>query len=272
MNIPPNWELIHKSKNPTDPIRATCKAPKGKVQYIYNPLWIVLAKILKFKKLLKLCTKIRKFEILQNISDPKDNMLQNMINVVLHTCVRIGNDETGTSINEHAGLVSLTKKHLCFKGNNVSLEFIGKSGVKHNIIIKDKMCRKFFKKCYKVNDKNIYLFKYLTPNGYHRISSNDINTYIKQIWGNDFSCKDIRTYQANIQLITSLIFSEEKTTNQNIKKSIHSAANLLGHSDSICKKNYLCEHIVEMYKTNHKMFSKKKKPNTILCECLKDYL
>jgi len=272
MNIPPNWELIQRSKNPTDPIRATCKAPKGKVQYIYNPLWIVLAKVLKFKKLLKLCTKIRKFEILQNISDPKDNMLQHMINVVLHTCVRIGNDETGTSINEHAGLVSLTKKHLCFKGNNVYLEFIGKSGVKHHIIIKDKMCRKFLKKCYNVNDKNIYLFKYLTHNGYHRISSNDINTYIKQIWGKDFSCKDIRTYQANIQLITSLIISEEKTTNQKIKKSIHSAANLLGHSDSICKKNYLCEHIIDMYKSDYNKFSKKKKPNTILCECLKDYL
>ena len=66
--------------------------------------------------------------------------------------------------------------------------------------------------------------------------------------------------------------SIKKNINKNIKKSIHSAATLLGHSDNICKKNYLCEHIIDMYKTNPTVFSKKKKPNTILCECLKDYL
>ena len=272
MNIPPNWELIQRSKNLTDPIRATCKAPNGKVQYIYNPLWIVLAKILKFKKLLKLCNKINKFVIMPNITNPKDDMLQHMINLVLHTCVRIGNDETGTSLNEHVGLVSLTKKHVCSKNNKVSLDFIGKSGVKHSIVVNDKLCRKFIRKCYNVNDNNIYLFKYLTPKGYHRISSNDINTYIKNIWGDDFSCKDIRTYQANIQLIKSLVHSNEKNTNQNIKKSINSAANLLGHSDSICKKNYLCEHIIDLYKTDPVLFNKRKKPNTLLSTCLKDYL
>ena len=272
MNIPPKWKIIHTSKNIKDPIRATCRAPNGKIQYIYHPLWISLSKLLKFKKLLKMCKKIKDFK-LEKKKDVKDDMIQNMIDLVFKTCIRIGNEETGTLLSEHVGLVSLTHKHLHFKNKKVFLIFIGKSGIKHNIEVNDKNNIKFLTKCYK-NKGDIYLFKYQCPSKGKsvRITSNDVNNYIKDLWGKEYSCKDIRTYQANIQLIKELMTLKDRSHKKNIKNATESSAELLGHSVSICKKNYLCEHINKLYMDNPKKFTSGKKPVNILYFCIKDYL
>lgn len=270
MAVPKKWTIVQQATDPLDPIRTVYKTASGKLQYIYHPYWILLTKILKYKKIKVLCGKINKFKP-TSVSHTKQHMLHNMIYLVLHTCIRMGNVDSGVSKDDHVGLVALTKKHLVVRNGGVKLEFTGKSGVKHCIGVTDVHCQKFLS--YVAKSPGIHLFMYKRPgiSGFSRVTADDLNTYIKSVWGGAYSCKDIRTCQANMRVVTELMSCRAKSRDA-IRRAHESAASLLGHSVSISKKNYICPGVVQMYRGDSELFLRARSSSKLLKLCIDCYL
>jgi len=253
--IPPAWTLKHESKSPYDPIQRTMLDAKGKTQYQYHPLWIILSELVKFKRILSLCNKVYKFK--PDITNEQSMLLGLMVK----TCIRTGNEGP---CDGNIGLVNLRRQNVLKSKKRLYLKFTGKSGVTHKIEIVDKSNLDFLKDKYsKTKNKTDKLF---------RTTAEELNDFVRKTWGKRFTCKDIRTCQANLALISSL----KKSRGMNPKKAIIQAhehsAHLLGHTVSISKKNYTCPGIDKMFIDNPNLFYKSKCDSKILKECLHEYL
>jgi len=226
VGIPPNWKVLRKAKNPYEPIQAVCEGAKGKIQYIYHPLWDVIRNFLKFHKMIKMCLKVKTFT--------NDNsLLGNTLSLMLHTCIRTGSSDNRTSL----GLTTLTKKNIFIDKNKLYLKFIGKSGVSHCIKITDPKLIKFIYSRNKAVRGNQPLLG---------VSAASLNAYIKKEWGSTFTCKDIRTCKANLEFIEILINSRE-VPKKALKEASEKSAELLGHTVAVSKKNYIFSELAGFY-------------------------
>ena len=121
-----------------------------------------------------------------------------ILKLIMDCDFRVGNDEYMKQNNSY-GVTTLKNKHVSVKGDSVTIDFIGKKGVRNMCQVKDKTIKRHLKKHKKTQKNNSRIF---TVNGLN-ISSYDVNSYIKKF--GDFSSKDFRTWSANIKLIKYLI-------------------------------------------------------------------
>lgn len=253
MNIPPKWTVKEKALSPYDAVQCTCVAPSGKVQYMYHPMWVILRDLIKFKRILKFCVKLKAYK-------PNKTELSGIIYLMINTCIRTGG---GSSDDDHRGMMSLLRGNVD-NGSKIHIKFVGKSGIRHCIHVKDRRCQKFLKSLLSKPGKK-------TDNLFSE-SASTLNAYVKKTFGNDFTCKDIRTCQANIRMVEVLRQSSGLKPKQAIAEAREASAKLLGHSVAISKKNYVCEGIITSYVSNPKKFHASRDTNAVLKHCLKDYL
>jgi len=254
MNVPPNWKIKEKSQSPYDAVQCTCVAPSGKIQYMYHPLWVLLRDLVKFKRILRFCVKLKAFK-------PNKTQLSGIIYLMINTCIRTGG---GSGDDDHRGMMSLLRGNAVRKGSGVHLKFVGKSGIRHCIHVRDRRSREFLKSLLSKPGKNTD--KLFTE------SASTLNAYVKKTFGNDFTCKDIRTCQANIRMVEMLRKSSGLEPKEAITQAREASAKLLGHSVAISKKNYVCEGIITAYTNNPKKFHSSRDTNAVLKHCLKEYL
>ena len=123
----------------------------------------------------------------------------------------------------------------------IFFSFVGKSKIKQLVEIPE-FYNQFIKKLI-VPNKNKPLFYY---SNFKVITSEELNNYLKNNMGPEYTCKDFRTYSANILFIKAFLKNSKK--NEHIKKviikSIDDSAKLLGHTRSICKKSYISENLI----------------------------
>jgi len=252
LHIPPKWTNVKISSSDTDYLQAIGSDAKGRVQYLYHPTWIALSKIEKYNRL-KLFAK--KLPLLMkcvnktvsgsiNLAN-KEYIISLIFRILEKTHSRIGNDHFAEENNTY-GLTTLLKKHLSISGNTISLSFVGKKSVKQKLIFTDKLCCDVLKELKKIPGDRLFKTKDLDP-----IVSGDMNSYMKNIIGDDFTAKDFRTYAANDLFLKSLVQKDVPTSASQIKKVVNECfdevAAELGHSRSICKTSYVMAIIPEKY-------------------------
>jgi DNA topoisomerase-1 len=152
--------------------------------------------------------------------------------------------------NDSFGLTTLRNRHVEIEGSSVRFRFRGKSGLSHEVVIKSRRIAKVIKAC--LDLPGYHLFEYLDESGTVRtISSGDVNDYIRQIAGEEYTAKDFRTWAGTVQTALTLaaIGNFESTTeaNRNIVAAIKDTAKRLGHRPATCKKYYLHPAIIESY-------------------------
>lgn len=264
LHIPPGWKNVEVSNNPTDYLQVSGIDESGKTQYIYHPLWITLSKVQKFNRL---GTFIDKLPLLINsIKYKLNNYNKNSLNdyefllalvfrILYKTYSRIGN-ECYAEENNTYGLTTLLKSHLKFKGTQtIILNYVGKRNVVQNLEFDDPLVYKILKDLVKLPGPK--LFK--TTNGIV-VKSLDMNYYLKEKMGENFTVKDFRTYASNKLFIDILSKKEiprldaEKHLQKNIRDTYNEVAEYLGHTAMISKKSYVMELIPETYLKDPKKF------------------
>jgi len=246
IKVPPSWNSIWYASNKKCHIQAYGIDSSGKKQYILNINWINSKKCEKFSRMKLFNKKIIHFKKLINrftLDLTKENIIKVLLSLMLDTHIRVGN-EIYSKNNKTYGLTTLLKKHL--KVNDYySFEFVGKSGIKHNIKINTRY-NQILSLLLKNRNPQDNLFYYHQDNSKININSDDLNDYIKSNLGKEFTCKDFRTYSANILFIET--FLKNSKGNDNIKKiiqkSIEEAALKLGHSKGISKKSYISDSLI----------------------------
>ncbi|MEG0248217.1 MAG: DNA topoisomerase IB, partial [Pseudomonas sp.] len=195
--IPPAYTDVWICADPKGHLQATGRDARGRKQYRYHPRWREVRDSDKYSRLQQFgnaLPKLRK-QLQAQVDAPGFNREKVLATVVLlldATLIRVGNSQYARD-NRSYGLTTLRTRHVDIKGSEIQFQFRGKSGVEHQVSIKDRRLATVLKRCLELPGQN--LFQYLDENGERRtVSSTDVNAYLHSLTGADFTAKDYRTW------------------------------------------------------------------------------
>jgi DNA topoisomerase-1 len=144
----------------------------------------------------------------------------------------------------------MRNKHVLVTGHTIHFEFPGKSGVKHSIDLQNRRLARIVKQC--IDLPGYELFQYINETGDRcSIDSSDVNDYLRDIAGDNFTAKDFRTWAGSVLTCNTLRllepFSSETEAKRNIVAAIKSVAHELGNTPSVCRKCYVHPAVLEQY-------------------------
>ena len=252
--IPPAWTEVWICPSANGHIQATGRDARGRKQYRYHERWREVRDENKFDRLgqfAKALPNIRR-RVAQDLKLqglPREKVLATIVRLLERTFIRIGNEEYARE-NKSFGLTTLRNRHVKVKGAQVMFRFRGKSGRQHEVDVTDRRVAKVIAKCQDLSGQD--LFQYVDENGEVRdVTSQDVNEYVRQIAGDEFTAKDFRTWGGTVLAAIALAKQEEyqtkKQAKSNIKTAICAVAELLGNTPAVCRKCYVHPVIVEAY-------------------------
>ncbi|MBC9933702.1 DNA topoisomerase IB [Chitinophaga qingshengii] len=255
--LPPAWEDVWICKWPNGHLQATGTDVKGRKQYRYHTTWSQVRNETKYDRLRyfgELLPAIRT-KIQQDIHRSqldKEKVIAIALAVMEETLIRVGNSAYEKLYGSH-GLTTLRNKHVKINGSEAFFQFSGKKGVAHKIRLRHAALTRLLKKVRDIPGQE--LFQYYDENGEtHALDSGEINDYLKQCTGEDFTCKDFRTWAGTVHALNLLAELEEFTSmaacKRNVVFIIDTVAAKLGNTRAVCKKYYIHPQLLDDYENN----------------------
>jgi len=248
IRVPPAWENVWYASNKKCHIQVHGIDGSGKKQYILSEEWVKGSNAEKFNRMKSFIRKLGSFKKIISLpfrrqSITREILIKLLFNLLIDLHVRVGN-EVYAEQNGSYGLTTLRQKHLKFENNTFVLNFVGKSNIKHTLEIPD-IYNYYFTKL-KIDSKSKPLFYY---DNFKTVSSEELNVFLKENMGKEYTCKDFRTYSANILFIKEFLKLKKSKNDIPIKKlilqSIDSSAKQLGHTRNISRKSYISNNLLD---------------------------
>src|SRR5690348_8449689 len=199
--IPPAWEQVWICPSPRGHIQAVGRDARGRKQYRYHAKFREVRDETKYARMLQFVQAlpgIRK-RIDHDLRKPglaREKVLAAVVRLLETTLIRVGNEEYARD-NHHYGLTTIHDNHVKVRGSTVHFQFKGKSGVEHAIDMNDPRIAQIVRKCQDLPGEE--LFGYVDENGKAvDITSTDVNDYLREITGQDFTAKDFRTWAGTV--------------------------------------------------------------------------
>ena len=252
--IPPAWTDVWICPRASGHIQATGRDVKGRKQYRYHADWSRHASESKFDRLpafARALPRLRdKVEAdLSSRGAGRDKVLATAVRLLEITLIRVGNAEYAKQ-NRSYGLTTLNKRHLEMDGAALTFAFKGKSGVEHEVKVRDRRLARVVRSLRDLPGQQ--LFKYRNADGdLCPITSDDVNAYIRDAMGEAFSAKDFRTWAGTISAARALREAEEPASATDAKRKItvcvKAVAGLLGNTPTVCRSSYVHPKVFEMF-------------------------
>jgi DNA topoisomerase I len=252
--IPPAWTDVWICTSPNGHIQATGRDAKGRKQYRYHARWRQTRNNTKFDLIAKFghcLPTIRKVtdKHLRQHELTREKVLATVVRLLETTLIRIGNAEYARD-NESFGLTTMHDEHVTVEGAKVHFEFRGKSGIDHTIDMKDKRLARIVKACRDLDGYD--LFQYSDANGgQHSIGSADVNAYLREITGEDFTAKNFRTWGGSVMALQALVQmpppENETQGKKNVVEAIKAVAAHLGNTAAVCRSYYVHPAVIDAY-------------------------
>jgi DNA topoisomerase-1 len=143
-------------------------------------------------------------------------------------------------------------RHVDVSGSTIHFKFRGKSGVEHDIEVTDRRLAKIVKRCQDIPGQE--LFQYIDEDGQRQaIDSGDVNDYLREVSGQDFTAKDFRTWAGTVSAALELygvgVCESATATKKAIVQAVKSVAQQLGNRPATCRKYYIHPAIFEAYQS-----------------------
>jgi len=252
--IPPAWTEVWISPAPDDHLQATGRDARGRKQYRYHERWRQVRDQTKYARMLEFGAALPKIRArtdadLRSPGLTRERVLAAIVRLLESTHIRIGNDEYARA-NRSFGLTTLRDDHVAVTGSRIRFRFRGKSGVAHDVDISDRRLARIVERLDELPGQ--HLFQYLDENGEPRpIDSDDVNDYLREISGEDFTAKDFRTWAGTVLAARELAGFEPHASETEAKRDLVSAidvvARTLGNTRAICRRCYVHPAVVAAY-------------------------
>jgi DNA topoisomerase-1 len=252
--IPPAWTDVWISPDARGHIQATGRDAKGRKQYRYHPHWRACRDETKYDRMLAFADALPKIRRrtsadLAKPGLPREKVLATVVQLLEKSLIRVGNDEYAKK-NRSFGLTTLRNTHVEVKGSRVTFEFKGKSGVRHSVDVDDKRLARVVRACQDLPGQE--LFEYFDDDGTRcDVDSGDVNAYLKEATGQDFTAKDFRTWAGTVLACTALqefdAFDSQSQAKKNVVQAVEAVAGVLGNTRAVCRKSYIHPAILESY-------------------------
>lgn len=275
--IPPAYIDVWICPTANGHLQATGRDARGRKQYRYHERWREKRDETKYDRMLTFgaaLPKIRK-RVETDLAQPglpREKVLATIISIMERTFIRVGNEEYART-NSSFGLTTIRNKHVKVKGSKVRFTFRGKSGVDHDVEVADKRLARIVKKAQDLPGQE--LFGYIDSEGNVRdVKSQDVNDYLREMTGEDFTAKDFRTWAGTVLAAVALHaldeFENKTEAKKNVKSAITAVAKILGNTAAVCRKCYIHPAVLETYLSGSMIEGLRRKTEQALAENLPD--
>lgn len=257
LKIPPAWTDVSVNSAAGGTVQAIGKDAAGRLQYLYHESHVRKQEARKFQRVIKFAEALPKMRAtvaahLRQKDLGRERVLAAILRI-LSTCFLRPGSQVYASENGSYGLATLRRKHVKVKGELIELDFPGKSGVRQYRQVKDRQVAKVVRSLLKYPSREV--FKYQNENGeFVNITRQHINTYIREVMGQNFSAKDFRTWAGTLVCACALARAgSEVSQNGNRKRHVVAAiketAEALGNTPAVCRSSYICPQILNDFET-----------------------
>ena len=254
--IPPAYSQVWICPLPHGHLQATGRDARGRKQYRYHPEWRAARDETKFDRMLEFGAALPRIRarVRRDLAAPvgqrvlRDTVLAAIVRLLDTTLMRVGNDEYARR-NGSYGLTTLRNQHAQIHGDELRLRFRGKSGVLHEAALQDRRVARIVRRCQALPGQQ--LFEYLDDAGTpHAVGSADVNAYLREASGGDFSAKDFRTWHGSVhalRLWRALDPDEAaRPTLACAKRLLGEVAARLGNTVAVCRKAYVHPRVLAL--------------------------
>jgi DNA topoisomerase-1 len=252
--IPAAWEDVWICPIPGGHLQATGRDAKGRKQYLYHPRWRKISGEIKFNRMASFGRALEgiRGQLEKDLALPglvREKVLATVVKLLQTTLMRVGNEEYAKE-NHSFGLTTMRDQHLEVSGARLRFRFRGKSGIEHTVEVDDPRVARIVKRC---RDLPGYeLFQYIDESGERRsIDSEDVNAYLREITGENYTAKDFRTWGGTICAARALKeigpFNSQTRAKKNISDAVKRVSKHLGNKPTTCRKYYVHPAILEAY-------------------------
>jgi DNA topoisomerase-1 len=251
VGMPPAYERCWFCPKPNGHIQATGYDARGRKQYRYHPDFRARQETLKYEKLAafgRALPKLRK-RVEQDIKgNPTayETVIAGVLRLIDETRMRIGNEEYARE-NKSFGATTLRNRHAKVERGRLKIAYNGKHGIRRTCTIADRNLARIAKRTQDLPGQ--HLFEYLDEHDEVRpIGSSDVNLYLKEVMGEDFTAKDFRTWGASVIAFEEMLKTAEEKGKVKLKSMIEPVAEALGNTPAISRKSYVHPALIEAAK------------------------
>jgi DNA topoisomerase I len=251
--IPPAYTEVWICADPHGHLQATGRDARGRKQYRYHAQWRALRDQHKYGRMLAFAEalpKLRK-QLDEHLARPgldREKVMALVISLLDSTLIRIGNRQYLRD-NRSYGLTTLDSRHVQIRGATLRFQFRGKRGVEHNVTLRDRRLAGLLKRCMELPGQA--LFQYLDAQGQrHGIGSSDVNQFLQQLTGAEFTAKDYRTWAGSslaLALLKPMAWQPDSEARRQMAEAVRQVATRLGNTPAVCRRSYIHPAVLDHF-------------------------
>ena len=253
LKVPPAWRDARIARAPSARVQAIGYDSAGRLQYLYSQRYREQKEREKFERILRFADNLPRMrkttsEHLRRENLDREKVLAAMTRLINAAYFRVG-DERYARRNKTYGIATLRRKHLTIEGDSVIFEYRGKWGQMQRKCVADARLREVVEQCAALPGYEI--FKYYEDGTLKDVKARDLNTYVKEVMGEEFSPKDFRTWAgtliAALKLAQLGAAEDEKLAKKNVLAAIDDVAARLGNTRDIARSSYVSPRVIDHY-------------------------
>ncbi len=257
LKIPPAWQHVWISPWPNGHLQALGTDAAGRRQYLYHERWRHRRDGQKFRRMEEFARALpqlrRKVEAeLHGPGLTRERVLACAVRLLDRAYIRSGGSEYAA--NGSFGLATLRREHVVARRNGrIELEFPGKAGVHQRRSLVDPDAGKVLRALKARSGGGEELLAYRGRRGtWVDVRSGDINDYIKEGTGGEFTAKDFRTWHATVLAAVALAVSvpavrSERARKRAVARAVGEVSDYLGNTPAVCRTSYVDPRVIDRF-------------------------
>ena len=252
--VPPAWREVWICPSANGHIQASARDARGRKQYRYHPRWRQVRDETKYTRMIAFAEALPRIReaVRRDLARdglPREKVLAAVVRLLEVTQIRVGNPEYARE-NGSYGLTTLREHHVAVSGDTLRFRFRGKSGKEHAVDLADRRLARIVKQCQDLPGQE--LFQYVDDEGGRgSIDSADVNAYLREISGDDFTAKEFRTWAGTVLAALALQefekFDSATQAKRNVVRAIEAVAKVLGNTPAVSRKCYVHPAVLDAY-------------------------
>jgi DNA topoisomerase I len=254
LKVPPAWDEVRIARSPSAKVQAVGYDSAGRLQYLYHPKYRERKEREKFERVLRFSDALPLMRRttsnhLRHKHLNREKVLAAMTRLMNAAYFRVG-DERYARKNRTYGIATLRRKHLTIEGDTLIFEFTGEWSQQQHKVVTDPKLRAIVEECAELPGYEV--FKYLDDEGEIRdVKSRDLNAYVKEVMGEEFTPKDFRTWAgtlfAAVKLAKLGATEDPMQAQKNVLEAVDDVAHRLGNTRDIARASYISPRVIDHY-------------------------
>jgi DNA topoisomerase-1 len=252
--IPPAWTAVWICADPNGHLQATGRDARGRKQYRYHPAWRALRGRSRFERMIELGERLPRLRQrvaadLRQRGPTRARVLAAVVRLLERSLIRVGNGEYARH-NRTFGLTTLRRRHVELDGDRIRFEFRAKSGRLSTATVEDPRVARVVLRCLELDGQE--LFAYADETGARRdVTSGDVNRYLREATGEEFTAKDLRTWAGTVRVAAELRrtgpAASATAARRQVAAAVRAAAERLGNRPATCRNFYVHPGVIDAY-------------------------